>query len=471
MRRMLIGVAVAAVMALPAAGPSAANVPSSEERASELPDLDDAMRYRESMGLPSNRAYVERAASDIEHFSTDLVGIPLTESESEEMLRRARVEYALGDVGVRYRDDPAYAGIYMDQKAGGIGYVLFTGDAEAKRAEVAAAMPFDVPFEMQSVRRSMRDLLALQAAIEKDRPSLTIEIGLVSTGVSDLDNAVVIGVEHPTDAIEAALMARYGEGLQFRPDSVSFADACTSDHNCRNPIKGGLEINPHLGDIGTTHRCTSGFVVLDTNGYYKIMTAGHCVDYWGGYDQTWYHNDDLFGHGRYDTFVNGAELPADVGLTTIQNSEIPSPNNQIYTGNGNVRNITGVRDWDGWPIDGAVQRYGTNSGWDSGTLKLRRVVRESRIELTGPDLVMLVTQANEISFDSKGGDSGGPVYALAPSGGTNRLALGVHVHSGDDSDPNSRSWYSPQDVARQLYDDITPGAPFEICSGILSICN
>jgi hypothetical protein len=359
----------------------------------------------------------------------------------------------------------------MDQENGGIGYVLFTGNAEARRDEVAAAMPFEVPFELSSVARSMHDLRAIQAAIAKDWFELVAEFGLVSTGIVDTNNAVLVGLEHPTPAIEETLVARYGEGLIFRADAASFADACINDHNCRDPLKGGLEINPAIGDINTSRRCTSGFVVLDTNGYFKIMTAGHCVDFWGGYGQSWYHNDNLFGHGRYDTFVDGLELPADVGLTTIQDAEIPDPNNQIYTGDGHIRNITGVRDWDGWPIDGSVQRYGTNSGWDIGTLKVRGERRESRIELTGPDLVMIVTEANEISFDSKAGDSGGPVYALAPSGGANRLALGVHVHSGDDDIATSRSWYSPQDIARQLYEDITPGAPFEICSGVLSVCN
>jgi hypothetical protein len=231
-------------------------------------------------------------------------------------------------------------------------------------------------------------------------------------------------------------------------------------------MKGGLEINPHLGDIGTSHRCTSGFVVRDTNNYYKIMTAGHCIEVFGGYGQNWYHNDDLFGHGRYDTFYVGLSLPADVGLTTIADNEIPSPNNQIYTGNGNVRNITGVRGMWEWPQFADVQRYGTNSGWDQGTIVLINESRPSTVSYG----TMTVTQAVEVDFDSKIGDSGGPVYALAPSGGTNRLALGVHVHSDPDTNEDPHGWYSPQDVARDLYDDLTSGAPFEICSGIFSPC-
>jgi Trypsin len=231
-------------------------------------------------------------------------------------------------------------------------------------------------------------------------------------------------------------------------------------------MKGGLEINP-TATYGGNPWCTAGYVVRDTNGYYKILTAGHCIQYHGGYDQPWYHHADGYGHGRYETFGIGVSRTADVGLTTIADSEIPTIKNQIYTGNGNVRNITGTRNLWEYPEGAPVQRYGTNSGWDSGTIVIRGVSRPSCVDGYG---CMTVTQSVEVSFDSKGGDSGGPVYAVAPSGGINRIALGTHVHSDPDTETDAHGWYSPQDVGRALYDAITSGAPYEICSGILSPC-
>ncbi len=83
---------------------------------------------------------------------------------------------------------------------------------------------------------------------------------------------------------------------------------------------------------------------------------------------------------------------------------------------------------------------------------------------------MTVRKTAGVDFDSTGGDSGGPVFAVAPSGGINRITLGTHVHSDPDNQASAHGWYSPQDVGRAVYDSVTPGAPYEICSGILSPC-
>jgi hypothetical protein len=470
MRPVVLVAAVAAVLALATGGPRIVTA-TPLEVVSELADIDAAMRFRESIGFPSSREYVEAAAADPKNYSIELVGVPLSDAESEEMLRRNAVSYAIGAVGMTYRDDPSYAGIYMDQKNGGIGYILFTGDAEARREAIAKALPVAVPFELKSVSRSMHDLIAIQAAIERDREMLVSDIGLVSTGIVPSTNAVLVGLDNPTSAAEEWMSERYGPGLTFRRATSSNADACNNDHDCR-PMKGGLEINPHDDEAGNGngHACTSGFVVRDTNGYYKILTAGHCIEYWGGYGDNWFHNNNVFGHGRYDTWANGLSRTADVGLTTISDNEIPSSKNQIYTGNGNIRYIIDVRDWDGWPEGGAVQRYGTTTGHVPGLLFAWLVSKPSTVDGYGE---MQVTWANEVDFDARSGDSGGPVYALALTGGINRIALGTHVHSDPDNHPNfpdPHGWYSPQDRGRALYESLPLGAPYELCYGVLSPC-
>jgi hypothetical protein len=450
------------------AAPNSSAATESNGGTSEMADSEDALRFRSEMGFESSDELVDRAAADTSNYTTNLVGIPISKAEDEEILRRAQVSVAIGDLGLTFSNDPTFGGTYIDQRGGGIGVFLFTDGLEARSRDIAARIGPGIEWEARPVHYSQTYLLNLQAAIERDRRDLVSELGLVSTAIWTTGNAVMVGLEDPIPETKATLIARYGAGLAFRVDRASQADACNNDHDCR-PMKGGLEINPRLNVIGTGARCTSGFVVRDTNDYYKILTAGHCIEYYDGYGSAWYHNDDMYGHGRYETFGIGATRTADVGLTTIADSEIPAITNQIYTGNGNIRFITGTRGlWD-WPEQGEVQRYGTNSGWDQGTIRFRNVSRPSTVQGYG---TMTITQAVEVSFDSRGGDSGGPVYAVAPSGGANRLALGTHVHSDDETVvTNPHGWYSPEDVGRALYASLTPGAPYVICSGILSVCN
>lgn len=64
---------------------------------------------------------------------------------------------------------------------------------------------------------------------------------------------------------------------------------------------------------------------------------------------------------------------------------------------------------------------------------------------------MTVTKTVEMGYDSQGGDSGGPVFY--PGGtGTNKIALGTHVHSTEGSHGAvGFSWWSPFDTGRNTF--------------------
>jgi len=64
----------------------------------------------------------------------------------------------------------------------------------------------------------------------------------------------------------------------------------------------------------------------------------------------------------------------------------------------------------------------------------------------GPCATLEITV--EVSFDSTGGDSGGP-YWEGGSGNTSPWrAVGMHTHSMDDGTANAHGWYVP--ISRQL---------------------
>jgi hypothetical protein len=135
-----------------------------------------------------------------------------------------QISNAVGAAAASFNEDPTFGGAYIDVDHTGHGVFLFTGDAQSRRPVVAARLPPGMPFELRSVIRSQQDLLALQARIEADRPSLTDELGLVSTAIATDRNAVIVGLLDPTPARQQTFIERYGLGLEFRLDEPSVAD-------------------------------------------------------------------------------------------------------------------------------------------------------------------------------------------------------------------------------------------------------
>jgi hypothetical protein len=75
-----------------------------------------------------------------------------------------------------------------------------------------------------------------------------------------------------------------------------------------------------------------------------IITAGHCIDAHGGFDEIWDHNNDSFGRALRETWVENSSRNADVGLIYIFSAEYPSIKSQIHTGGGLVRAVVNWAD-------------------------------------------------------------------------------------------------------------------------------
>lgn len=99
-----------------------------------------------------------------------------------------------------------------------------------------------------------------------------------------------------------------------------------------------------------------------------------------------------------------------------------------------------------------VCRSGRTSGWDCGTIVRKNVTKPSCV-LTD---CRLIDYTVEVDFDSKGGDSGGPVHI-------SNNALGTHVDSELPDGPGKHGWYSPLDFARSTYYDVT-GLSYNVCT-------
>jgi hypothetical protein len=414
-------------------------------------DEQDALAFREEMGLEHDVETVRAAERDPVRYPERDFLVPLTHDENEELLRRVATQHALGSLVDDLREDDSFAGAYIDQQRDGLAVLQFTTDPSPHAQRIQEALPAESDFVLQQVTRSEAQLLEVQADIDASWPDLSAEgISVIATGIDDRQNSVVVDDRDPSTRDVHRLHELYGDAVTVRSDTPSVADACNSVHDCR-PMKGGLEIISQY-DNG---ECTSGYMIKRTDtGSAYLLTAGHCLHVHGGYDKKWEHNPALdpsvaaFGWSRRDTWDPGTNRNADVGLTTVSSNELGN-RNEIYVGGGAIRKVVNWADAAEQVVGGVALMFGQAGGDESGTILLRNVSRPSEVAGWGS---MNVLKSVEVSFNPISGDSGGPVFYPAPSGGLNVIALGTHVHSDPgDSNANGDGWYSPFDTGRDTY--------------------
>lgn len=386
---------------------------------------------------------------DSDTYLSEPFGVPLSRAELAEMFRRARIQSAMDDAIAHARARPGFAGAYLDQQHGGRPVFMFTIPDSALEADLAARLPQGADVQIIPAVRTEGELADLKGQVEADLRELAeLGIDVVHVSVRTSLNTVRIGVQGISPAVEIELKLRYGSDIIVFESKVAHSDICDATNNCR-PIKGGISIN-HTG--GAAGECTSGFVVKRTdNGSLAILTAGHCLQVHGGFDQAWQHNSQGFGRALYETWESGGTGDADVGLITIQSPDVAlmTNKNQMRRTNGSVANVTSylLNPTEG----GQACRVGRTSGHDCGVITDSDVGHWSAVDGWAS---MWVTHTVEVNFDSLGGDSGGPVFYY-PGGGTCCTpvrALGTHVHSLDPAD--NTGWFSPFWVGRSDYDAI-----------------
>ncbi len=429
-----MGVGMPSNMATAASQTSTAT-PDPEETAT----AQEAAQFRRTFGLDAAPELVRDAAVDTATYSTWPYGVPLSKAEIAEMGRRSQVQKAVARLVPHALTLPGYAGVYLDQLAGGQPVFLFTDTlAGTSRDEIGGLLPAGTSFRVQAASRTENELLEQQQRIEAELPAIWASgIDVVRVAVKTSQNRLRIGVRDLAESERQELLARYGADLDVFEDGMAQSDACPATNDCR-PIKGGISIN-HAG--GSAGECTSGFIVRGSNGSLYMLTAGHCIETTGGYDIVWRHNNDGFGRARRETWIPGGTGSADVGLITIDSSEqsLMTNKNEMRRTNNSVVTVIGV-DLIAPGIEGSQAcRVGRTSGHDCGVVSEWKVGRASKVSGYSQ---MWVTDSTTVNFDSLGGDSGGPVFYYDNGGTTGPVAvLGTHVHSEEGSGANE-GWFS-----------------------------
>jgi streptogrisin C len=294
--------------------------------------------------------------------------VALTEAEVQELERRERITQGLEPLTRALDAFPDFAGLYFDQRAGGVVDIAIAGDASLPSSVLSLA-PSGANVRLRSVQHALRELQSLHEDVADDINNWSAKgISINAVGVDVPSNSVRIEVANLTDAARQDLVDTYGTRISIAEgEGYTFA-ACVSRNNCAAPLKGGLVITAANGPI-----CTSGFVGRPTDPpitpVLRLLTAGHCIDVGAGgsgLGVNWSHNGVVIGDARFERLYNNTS--ADVGGIFMTES---GARNKVYASDSlDIRSVTGKWTSAQQPQGATVCRGGRTSGWFCAQISL-----------------------------------------------------------------------------------------------------
>ncbi len=215
--------------------------------------ISDAISFRQELGLNDDPAYVAKLEAD--PMASRQYGIAMTEGEVHIIDQRVVIQSSLDPLTKLLLSDPSYAGLWVDQKAGGEIVIETTGDEASLFDEVQTTVPGGARVRVDHVPYSLNELTALQEQISSESADWRAAgVQIVTVGTDIQLNRVIVDVVGLTDGIAARLAAQYGPMVLVEAGEQPQAGSCVSRSNCGSPIKGGLYIS------GGGWACTSGYL-------------------------------------------------------------------------------------------------------------------------------------------------------------------------------------------------------------------
>ncbi len=383
--------------------------------------IAQSKRFRTSFGFNADDAYVRSVEGDqANRDRSPEYGVGLTAAEYAEMRTRAEVQMAMYRARAYAEQFPTFAGLWLDQAGGGIVRVGFTGlDAITRRDAVKANFPFPDRIDTFTATRTDDELSSLATRVSGDFASLRAEgIAVVHSGTRVKQNAVEIGVEG-LDAVERAkLTARYGAGVSPVEATLPVDDAGARRYQYNRRLSAGIAMR--YGDDGGP--CTAAFSARRERRTRRgrrvfrffTTTAGHCAK---GQRPLWIHGNKPVGRTVDSTHFNDDTVDADaqtIGIPRRRLSKVV-----ILDPGYAPRRLSTVEKRFEEEEEG-------NSVCISGIHNNNCGVLESRNESVTKDGKKFEFM-RVADYDSRGGDSGAPIYFPY---GNNREARALGLHKG-----------------------------------------
>lgn len=429
-RAFAVAVLAAALAVVGVFGTEVGNAATAEvARPAEAPDRRDpeAARFREENGLSNDPAHrVTVAARD---GSENEFGVPLSHDELRDMRFRTLVEGAVPAVINRAGREANFAGVWMDQRRGGVVVVQFADDAnhEQLRRELQEILPPGAAIKISRSGSPLAQLEELHSRIDADTPQLKAEgFDIQGVGTDIPGNQVYVEILRLSDEQHAELQRRYQNDPRVRWQEIASAgDDLENKDNSPGQWKGGMRISKPGGS------CSVGFGVTDQTTNTKfVLTAGHCNGGTSnGTGSLWDHNWDA--NNPIVRNMNSIGSNADAAAISLPSED--------------VSNLVILTPTDTAAIFGEVQgdfvgNHRCNAGAFTG-YSCGQITDVNYTSSVGTPILNL-TRATYMRSD---GDSGGAVIepkAVDPDGVHRLSAAGLHKGFACDILGTCRSFYS-----------------------------
>lgn len=212
--RSVLALSVTFTIALIACGttpqPTAAPSPTATARIEPTArELTSALRFRTTFGLRADEAWIRAVFND--PASDGTFGVPLLPSEVAAVMNAQAAANAVSDLvsayGATVPED--WAGMYVDQKAGGTVVARFKANVNEHRTALLALLPAGAKVDVRSATWSDAELRGFIAQVEQESDWFpTIGTKLFTVEIAGLDNlggidALFNGPKGAAGAIEA----------------------------------------------------------------------------------------------------------------------------------------------------------------------------------------------------------------------------------------------------------------------------
>jgi len=413
--------------------------------------VEQAVEARKKFGFKHDPEYVRDLLTHPEKYNAFVGrltgGYYATLDEAQELAVRLRVQDEAINILRSAREDPDFAGLFVDQK--GMLHIGFTKRAKEKVQELQKSTKYPSRVQAFRANRSLSKLEALQRRIVDAIPKLVstdIQVSEVAVDISN--NTVRVGVVDLNPSKHKAITSQFGDVEVFEQP----LDTPDNRSDTADPMRAGVAIT-------TTGGCTSAWKARDrSTGELVMLTAGHCAPGATG----------TVGGAATNVFqgVDGGGAPRLMGTSDQNTWTFPNVNpDGSRSGAGPVDAMrvpllvgalpwlyayddanTGVFD-DGeaapvGDVDGSVvvgttvclagrnspgDQVGGSNWKNCGTVSAVNVARTFSRSAGSIDR-FTVQNANVADYVSIPGDSGGPVWRLSSTGGTfEPMAVGINT--------------------------------------------
>jgi hypothetical protein len=415
--------------------------------ASDAPDFVAWAAVRRAFGLEANQAYLESIASRDDTTATAL-GVPLTPAETANIEARDALTSIVGKIHDLAHTSPAFAGVSIDQAAGGVVNIALADSASdvlqaTLTKTIKAIVPDGVKTEVTHLPYAEKLIDDTDANIVGDLSAGSLTSFNVLSVFEESHNLVITVAPDAPATAERDLATKYP--LPFiKVERNSGVDFQTGRNHTSGPVYGGEWIANESG-----FQCTAGFAHALNNsgsGAYSEITAGHCGSPGLSWRQGLQYDGGHFGDA---TANNGASKGSGTtsscdcqSITAVPPSAVTA---KVYTSYTALFAYTSLPDntyadfADGKRVcvSGAAwaEDYG-NGGINCGTITSQNgsdVISGTAVR-DGETITHLITVDMPNPNRNEQGDSGAPV-------GSGGQFMGIHQGINSKSEIFSRSTY------------------------------